>query len=75
MKKVTKQMFDGGTRKYIEIDGTSYKVPFHYKKVKLGLVENITPIQSFQVGTVVDISFYEKEGVKVLTRIKAKDLL
>lgn len=73
--KITQQFWDHNGRKYIEIDGVIYKVPWRYNRV-IGLVlENTTlPVQLLDVGTHVTIEYTENMGTRVLKRISVRSI-
>jgi hypothetical protein len=68
--KITQPFWDHNGRKYIEIDGIGYKVPWRYNRVTGLTIENTTlPVQLLELGTEVTIEYIENMGTRVLKRI------
>jgi hypothetical protein len=52
---ITKEFYDIGGRKYIDIDNVKFKIPWRYNRVMGLKIEGTTlPIQSLVKGTEID---------------------
>lgn len=75
---ITKEFYDIGGRKYIDIDNVKFKIPWRYNRVMGLKIEGTTlPIQSLEKGTqIVNLGWngknWDGQEYKVLNSIKVR---
>jgi len=58
--KVTKELFDRGGRKYIEISGSEYKVPWRYGRSMCKVTSGLLTVHELKVGQDLDFEYETK---------------
>lgn len=66
---VTHPMYDIENKRYIDLNNERFKIPWRCGKVQQGVCTSVTPIQSFQKGDTVQVTYVINHGVKVITSI------
>jgi hypothetical protein len=75
---ITKEFYDIGGRKYIDIDNVKFKIPWRYNRVMGLKIEGTTlPIQSLVKGTEIDnigwdAKTWDGQEYKVLKCVKVR---
>lgn len=58
--RVTKALEDRGGRKYIEISGSEYKIPWRYGRSMCKVISGLLTVHELQVGQEIEFEYETK---------------